>query len=432
MIRVAFTTLGCKVNQYETQRIIDSFEQQGFAIVGFDEPADLYVVNSCSVTQLAEKKSLQMVRRAARQQVSTRVVLTGCFAQFALIRNEPVPEAALLVPNTEKMRTVDYVLSVFPDIRERVQREPAPRAQHNPYERTRAVVKVQDGCDVRCAFCSIPYTRPRLLSRPYHEVLDEIRRLVDEGFKEIVLTGVLIGSYGVPTGSEGPDLPDLIRMVAHIDGLERIRISSIETTQVTDKLIEVCADEPKVCPHLHIPLQSGDDSILQAMNRPYRRKDVMKLTEKLYRRISDLAITTDIMVGFPGEDEAAFRRTCELVDRVQYARAHIFRFSPRPGTPAAQMGAQVPDAVKDERSHVLAELCRRYRDRFIVARLGQTLRVLVEGKKSKEGLMRGLTDNYIPVEFAGGLHLSGQMVWVRLLELTDEGALGELSSTTGE
>ncbi|MEJ5251328.1 MAG: tRNA (N(6)-L-threonylcarbamoyladenosine(37)-C(2))-methylthiotransferase MtaB [Chthonomonadetes bacterium] len=431
MIRVAFTTLGCKVNQYETQRIIDSFEEQGFAVVGFDEQADLYVVNSCSVTQLAEKKSLQIVRRAARQNPGARVVLTGCFAQFTILRGERVGEAALVVPNTDKMRTVHYVLDAFPDIRKEVQRDPAPRALSTPYERTRAVVKVQDGCNVCCSFCSIPFTRPRMFSRPAHEVLDEIRRLVDEGFREVVLTGVLIGSYGADTGSGGVDLAGLIQQMARIDGLERIRISSIELTQVTDRLIDVCASEPKVCPHLHIPLQSGDDGILQRMNRPYRQQDVLNLAEKLYTKIPDLAITTDIMVGFPGEDESAFRQTCKVVESVQYARAHIFRFSPRPGTPAAQMEDQVPDAEKERRSHELAELCRRYRERFVAQRLGRTLRVLVEGKQGKGGLMKGLTDNYVSVEFAGGAHLAGQLVWVRLLSLSDDGAMGELVSTLG-
>ncbi len=430
MVRVAFATLGCKVNQYETQRIIDSFEERGFVIVGFDEPADLYVVNSCSVTQLAEKKSLQIVRRFARQNPEARVVLTGCFAQFTLLRGERVPEAALVVPNPDKMRTVHYVLEAFPDLRERVERAPAPSASRHPYERTRAVVKIQDGCNVHCAFCSIPYTRPRMYSRPYTEVLDEIRRLVDEGFKEVVLTGVLIGSYGEETGSGGPDLADLLRRMARIEGLERIRISSIELTQVTDRLIETCAEEPKVCPHLHIPLQSGDDGVLRAMNRPYRQQEVLSLAEKLYSRIPDLAITTDILVGFPGEDEAAFGQTCKVVEEVRYARAHIFRYSPRPGTPAAQMEAQVPEPEKERRSHALAELCRQYRERFVAQRLGRTLRVLVEGKQSKGGLMKGLTDNYIPVEFAGGAHLAGQLVWVRLQELTDEGALGELVTTS--
>ncbi|MER3474884.1 MAG: tRNA (N(6)-L-threonylcarbamoyladenosine(37)-C(2))-methylthiotransferase MtaB [Armatimonadota bacterium] len=431
MVRVAFTTLGCKVNQYETQRIIDSFEEQGFAIVGFDEPADLYVVNSCSVTQLAEKKSLQMLRRASRQNPGARVVLTGCYAQFAILRGEKVNEAAIIVPNTDKMRTVHYVLSAFADIREHIQRDPAPRALSTPYERTRAVVKIQDGCNVCCSFCSIPFTRPRMFSRPAHEVLDEIRRLVDEGFKEVVLTGVLIGSYGEETGSGGPDLAGLIERMARIEGLERIRISSIELTQVTDRLIAVCANEPKVCPHLHIPLQSGDDRILQRMNRPYRQQDVLNLAEKLYASIPDLAITTDIMVGFPGEDESAFQQTCKVVESVQYARAHIFRFSLRPGTPAEQMDGQVPDAEKERRSRELAEICRRYRERFVAQRLGRTVRVLVEGKQGKEGLMKGLSDNYIPVEFAGGAHLAGQLVWVRLLSLTDEGALGELVSTLG-
>jgi len=423
MPTAAFVTLGCKVNQYETQRIMDRFEDRGFLIANPWDVADVYVVNSCSVTQTAERKSRQMLRRLKRQNPNAVVVMTGCYAEMARIKGDLVEEAALIVPNHDKLNTLDHVLRSFPHL---APTERPINRERRPLQRTRATVKIQDGCDVFCSFCSIPFTRRVLSSRPASEVLAEIEALAAEGYTEVVLTGVLVGSYGPGTGSGGPALPELLRRIAGIPGIHRIRLSSIEPTQVTPDLLEVFAAEPKICKHLHIPLQSGDDSILRAMNRPYTRHEYLDLCKRASSLVQDLGITTDIMVGFPGENEDAFRNTLEVVETVGFARAHIFRFSPRPGTPAATFPNMVPEEVKEDRSRRLSVACAEAQHRFIQRFLGKAMDVLVEGKERTGGLLSGYTHNYIRVLLSGGSHLVGQTVPVRLLEVVGDAALGDV------
>jgi len=426
MPTAAFATLGCKVNQYETQRILDSFERRGFAITEFTAPADVYVINTCSVTQNAERKSRQMVRRLAGQNPDAVVVMTGCYGEMARIKGESVEEATLVVPNPDKLRTLDYVLDSYPALESLLRADPTPNAQRpTPSRRTRATLKVQDGCNVFCSFCSIPYTRHVMGSRPHREILDEARELADRGFREIVVTGVLVGSYGPDSGSGGPELAGLLRMLANIPGIERVRLSSIEPTQVTDSLIRAFAEEPRICNHMHIPLQSGDSGILASMNRPYDQDFYLRLCERAYQALPGLAITSDIMVGFPGEDRAAFESTLHVAQTAGFARAHIFRFSQRPGTPAENLPNQVADQEKESRSRELAEVCRQTQQRYIARYLGKTLNVLVEGKEKEGGLLSGYTENYIKAVFTGGSHLVGQVAPVQLLEPTSDGALGE-------
>jgi threonylcarbamoyladenosine tRNA methylthiotransferase MtaB len=431
MPKVALTTLGCKVNQYETQKILESFEARGFEVVPFDSPADVYVINTCSVTQSAEAKSRQTVRRAARQNPNAIVVMTGCYAQFTLRRGERVEEAHLIVPNPEKLHTVDRLLESFPELAARLSLEgTAQLVPDTPgakvHQRTRAVLKIQDGCNVFCSFCSIPYTRPVLRSRPADEVLEEARSLVARGFREIVLTGVLIGDYGEQTGSGGADLPTLCQRLSQLEGLERIRISSIEPTLVSDDLIDLLATNPKMCPHLHIPLQSGDSRVLKAMNRPYDQAFYLDLCRRLRERIPLLAISTDIMVGFPGEDEEAFQNTCQVVEAAEFCRAHLFRYSTRPGTPAAEMPAQVPDPVKAERIQRLQEICRKVQQRYASRFIGQVDYVRVESRSKQSGLLSGTSDHYLQVEFVGSPTLTGQLVPVRMLSVSPDGILGEI------
>ncbi len=425
MPTAAFTTLGCKVNQYETQKILESFEAQGFEIVPFDSPADVYVVNTCSVTQSAEAKSRQTIRRAARQNPNAIVVMTGCYAQFTLRRGETLAEAHLVVPNPDKLRTVEYVLEHFPHLK--AQLEQARQRGETPVRRrSRAVLKIQDGCNIYCSFCSIPYTRPVMRSVPYQDVLEEARAMVADGYREIVLTGVLIGDYGAATGSGGPDLAELCAMLTAIEGLERLRISSIEPTQVTDHLIELTATNPKMCPHFHIPLQSGDSRVLKAMNRPYDQAFYLELIQRIRARIPNCAISTDIMVGFPGEDEAAFQNTCKVVEQVEFCRAHLFRYSPRPDTPAEAMRDQVPEPVKSERIQQLQQVAKAAARRYAARFIGTTERVLVESRSKLSGLMTGTSDHYLQVEFAASPSLAGQLVHVRITDLTPDGVLGEL------
>lgn len=470
MPTAAFTTLGCKVNQYETQRILDDFEARGFAIAEFTAPADVYVINTCSVTQAAERKSRQMIRRVARQNPEAVVVMTGCYGEMAKIKGETVDEATLVVPNPQKMETLAHVLRTFPRLEEALEREPRPVEERPFARRTRATIKVQDGCNVFCSFCSIPFTRPVLRSRPLAEIVAEVEQKAAQGYREIVITGVLVGAYGqesllserqtpenrvllAPNGcSPQPDLADLLLRLAQVPGIARVRLSSIEPTQVTDRLLDAFAAEPKLCCHLHIPLQSGDSGILRAMNRPYDQAFYLDRCRAASERLPDLAITSDIMVGFPGEDRAAFENTLRVVREVGYARAHLFRYSPRPNTPAADLKTQVPDEEKEARSRELAAACRETQQRFIRRYLGRTLEVLVEGKEGggkaeaaeegasgnashprvvtsasepSGGLLGGYTGNYIRVQFTGGSHLIGQVVPVTLLEPTGDGAIGE-------
>lgn len=425
MPTAAFTTLGCKVNQYETQKMLESFEAQGFEIVPFDAPADVYVVNTCSVTQSAEAKSRQTVRRASRQNPNAIVVMTGCYAQFTLRRGEKLEEAHLVVPNPDKLRTVHYLLEHFPHLAQRLEQERV-QGKVQVRRRTRAVLKIQDGCNVNCSFCSIPLTRPVMRSIPYQEVLEEAQAMVADGYREVVLTGVLIGDYGPHSGSGGPDLAGLCAMLAEIEGLERIRISSIEPTLISDSLIDLIATHPKMCPHLHIPLQSGDSRILKAMNRPYDQAFYLDLCRRLRERIPNFAISTDIMVGFPSEDEAAFLNTCRVVQEVEFCRAHLFRYSPRPDTPAEQMPDQVPEPVKTERTQRLQAIAKQAQVRYASRFIGCVERVLVENRSKLSGLMTGTSDHYLQVEFAGSPSLAGQFVQVRITEVSPESVSGEL------
>lgn len=471
MPTVAFTTLGCKVNQYETQRILDDFERRGFNITEFHRPADIYIINTCSVTQAAERKSRNTVRRARRLNPNALVVMTGCYAEMARIKGETVEEVDLVVPNHQKMQTLQKLLDRFPQIQASLSPTPNVSAiTRSAHRRTRATIKVQDGCDVFCTFCSIPYTRTQMVSRPVQEIIAEVEQLAEQGFREIVITGVLVGAYGQEPGFGGrqegfprgtvwsaerlyyrPDLADLLLRLAAVDGIERIRLSSIEPTQITDRLLSAFASQPKLCPHLHIPLQSGDDRVLKAMNRPYTQRYYLERCEKAKKQIPDLAITADIMVGFPGEDRAAFEQTLFVVREVGYARAHVFRYSPRPNTPAATWPDQVSDQEKEARSQELIALCRDMQQQFVRRYVGRELKVLVEGKGVGEqnepdvkensthqplsfiepngtsGLLGGYTSNYIRVQFTGGSHLIGKIVPVRLLEPASDGAIGEVA-----
>jgi threonylcarbamoyladenosine tRNA methylthiotransferase MtaB len=473
----AFTTLGCKVNQYETQRILDDFEEAGFVITEFDQPADIYVINTCSVTQAAERKSRTIMRKAASRNPHAAMVMTGCYAEMAKIKGETVEEANLIVPNQHKLRTLQYVLDAYPRFAEQLMSpkkilDPVRR----PTKRTRATIKIQDGCNVFCSFCSIPFTRKYMTSRSVSEIIAEAERKAGQGYKEIVVTGVLVGAYGqdkfgsIPAGElprldlmHGgeaddfrPDLPELLLKLAQVPGIERVRLSSIEPSQVTDRLLAAFTVEPKLCPHLHIPLQSGDSTVLARMNRPYDQEFYLERCARAYSCIADLAITSDIMVGFPGEDRHAFENTLRVVRDVGYARAHIFRFSARPNTPAAAMQDPISDTEKSERATELAEACRQTQRLFIDSYIGRTLEVLVEGKENRMSaesaisphaadelgvkhlglessercgtLLSGYTGNYIRVQFTGGSHLTGTVARVRLLEPGHDGAIGEVGA----
>lgn len=427
MPSAAFCTLGCKVNQYETQRILESFEEAGFSIVAFDAPADVYVVNSCSVTAAAESKSRYTIRRARRSNPDAKVVVTGCAAQMAANQGQGLADADLLVPNPEKMDTLRRVLDAFPVLRGELHAvEPGTATRLRPLGRTRATLKVQDGCNVMCSYCSIPFTRPGMTSRPWKDVLEEARIMTGQGYREAVLTGVLIGSYGPETGSGGPCFEDLVEILAERSGLERIRISSIEMRQVTPRLASLVR-QGAVVPHLHIPLQSGDDGVLRDMGRPYTQAEYVERCLDLKAEIPDLSITTDILVGFPTETPERFESSVHVCETVRFLKAHVFSFSPRPGTPAARWGDRVDPTEKQRRREVLSQISARTGAERVRTMVGQTVRVLVERVCRKDGLLEGLTDHYVPVHFAGPNALVRQICWVEVGEERDGTAFGELA-----
>ena len=424
MPTAAFTTLGCKVNQYETQRILESFQRAGFGIVPFESAADVYVINSCSVTSIAESKSRYTIRRATRFNPTAKVVVTGCAAQTALNKGEELDGVDLMVENPAKLDTLTRFLAAFPAYADWVEREPA-QTREAPTGRTRATLKIQDGCSVMCSYCSIPFTRPGMSSRPANEVLAEAQRMAAMGYQEIILTGVLIGAYGPETGSGGPGFLDLVRMLAEQSGVPRIRISSIEMRDVGPGLVGLI-QEGLVVSHLHIPLQCGDTGVLRDMNRPYTQADYLSLCSWLKREVPGIALTTDILVGFPTETESRFLSSVRVCEEVGFLKAHVFSFSPRFGTPADQLGDPVSTEEKASRRQVLTEIASRTGDAYVAAHRGTVQRVLVEGKVGKDGLLEGLTDNYITVKFAGPTDLRRTLTWVRIEDVQGSTAFGEL------
>ena len=455
MPTAAFTNLGCKVNQYETERLAESFEALGFVLADFREPADVYVINTCSVTADADRKSRQMARRAARQKEGARVVLTGCFAQMALDTGEAVDGAALLVPNSEKMRTASHVLAAFPDL---MQYSSSPASHPIPksgaglavfpeaapqglilsesllprpagLHRTRATLKVQDGCQYFCGFCSIPFTRNVMASRPFADLLAEARAMASAGAREVVVTGVCVGAYGPDTGSGGPDLADVLVAVADIEGIARVRLSSVQPVEIPDKLIDAMAAHPNIAPHLHLSLQSGDDTILKAMNRPYDTHFFAETVTKLRALMPRIGLTTDLIVGYPGETRALFENTVAFAERMRFARTHVFRYSPRQRTAAEQLKDDVPHEEKERRHRELTAVCVASQEAFAAGDVGQTVEVLVEAKGAKDGWLSGYTGNYVRVQFEAPAPLRGQLVPVKLTDVLPGGdAFGHLEA----
>ncbi len=422
--RAGLVTLGCKVNQYETERIADALWLAGFDLGTHDQPLDLCVINSCSVTSLAGAKSRQMIRKLKRRNPFAVVVATGCGTEADRCAIEGVEEIDLVIPNLEKDVAAERILDFLR--REKRFPLPPPRQNVDPFERessrTRALLKVQDGCDYFCSFCIIPYTRGPRRSQPWDRVLREARGFVSAGHKEIVITGICVGTYN----DNGRGLPELLQALAEIEGLERIRLSSIEPNDVTDRLIRYMADNPKICRHFHIPLQSGDDEILQAMNRRYNTAQYLRTIEKMREALPGVVFTTDLMVGFPGEEERHFQNTLRVVKAVDYFRLHVFPYSRRWGTKSYNMPNQVEDRVKDERVKILLEISREQSRRYYQKALGQVVKVLVERQRSEEGEYTSLTDTYLRVHFHSNKDLEGQIVSVRITEAREDSCYGVL------
>jgi threonylcarbamoyladenosine tRNA methylthiotransferase MtaB len=423
--KAAFYTLGCKVNQYETEAVIDIFMDNGYQIVDFSEEADLYIVNSCTVTNEAARKTRQIARRAKRSAPESIVAIVGCYTQAFPDEVSEIEEIDFVMGSNNKAEILDKAEEMLAG--NSVESELKEYSQLQDYEElelkrlsntTRANVKIEDGCNQFCSYCIIPYARGPVRSRRENDVVEEVRRLSQQGVKEIILTGTHLGAYGSDQGNSKA-LTELMRSLTELEELKRVRLSSIEGTEIDREMIDLIAEEDMFCPHLHLPLQSGSDRILKAMNRPYTAAEFKETVAELRERIPDLAVTTDVIVGFPGETEATFAETMKVVEEIGFSKVHVFPYSAREGTPAAEMDQINGNIIKDysKKLRLLNEsLMLSYQEEFI----GQEKEVLIEEVRDhKTDLLTGYTDNYLKVLLAGSDELKNQLVKVRLEESVD-------------
>ena len=428
-MKAALTTLGCKVNQFETETMEGLFKQRGYTIVPFDEAADVYVINTCSVTSLGDRKSRQIIRRAHRENERAVIAVCGCYAQVAPEEIKAIEGVRVVLGTKERAQIVDYVeralredgiLDGVGDIMQAHTFEDIPL--YDSPQRTRAFLKIEDGCENFCSYCIIPYARGPVKSRALSHIRAEAEKLVRAGFHEIVLTGIHLGAYGRDLGGE-VTLADACREVLSVAGLRRLRLGSLESLELSPELFALIREDERFCAHLHLPLQAGSDAVLRAMNRHYDTAEFARLIEGVRREVPGIAISTDIIVGFPGETEEMFAESLAFVARLGFSRMHVFPYSRRTGTPAARMADQVPEPVKKERVHRMQALAREKTAAFEQSFLGETLHVLFETRA--DGVTDGLTDNYIRVYAADDLP-SGTLAAVRLERLYRDGVWGSV------
>ncbi|HHV29209.1 tRNA (N(6)-L-threonylcarbamoyladenosine(37)-C(2))-methylthiotransferase MtaB [Acetivibrio mesophilus] len=432
MKRVAFYTLGCKVNQYETEAISEMFEKAGYRIVDFEQEADVYVINTCTVTNLSDRKSRQMIRRAKRNNEDSIVIVVGCYAQTAPQEVSEIEGVNMVVGTRDRSRIIEYLeeLESFGGRRNYVEdimktREFEELGVDVYKERTRAFIKIQEGCNQFCTYCIIPYARGPVRSRSEENILKEVAGLAQSGYKEIVLTGIHVASYGKDIKTTS--LVEIMKKVHEVEGIERIRLGSIEPTTVTEEFVEAIKGMEKLCPQFHISLQSGCDSTLKRMNRKYTTKEYLRSVRLLRDNLKDVAITTDVMVGFPGETDEEFNETYRFLEEVFFSNMHVFKYSRRKGTPAASYPNQVSPQKKEERSRKLIELASNMTLKYNRGFIGKTLPVLFEQEvKGKEGFMEGLTPNYIRVECRGNKDIEGEILDVQLKETENDFIIGEI------
>ena len=432
MKKAASFALGCKVNQYESEAIAELFQEKGYEIVGIDEEADVYVINTCTVTNFGDKKSRQLIRKVKRQNENAIVAVVGCYAQTApqeLMKVEGVnlvigtKDRAQIVEMVENYKTENGVENHVSDImKERVFE---PLSIQKLANRTRAYLKIQDGCSQYCSYCIIPYARGPIRSRDPQDVLAEVKRLAENGFKEVVLTGIHVASYG--KDRHDTSLLEILRQVHEVEGIERIRFSSIEPNVVTEEFAQAIADMPKVCDHFHLSLQSGCDKTLKEMNRKYDTEKYRQAAATLRKYLPEVALTTDIIAGFPGETEEDFQASYDFAKEIGFAKIHAFPYSPKRGTPAAARKDQLLNAVKAERSHRLIELSDKMADDFIQAYVGKEVEVLYE-RVIGEGIYEGHTTNYIKVKGASDKDLTNVICKTKITKAENEELFGTVDA----
>lgn len=429
---MAFHTLGCKVNQYETQAMGELFENKGYTLVDDTEVADVYVINTCTVTNIGDKKSRQFIRRVKRNNPDAIIAVVGCYAQTAPEEVLEIEGVNIVIGTNDRNRIVQLVedskinekVNLVDDIMK--VKEFEEMTIKDVKEQTRAFLKIQEGCNQYCAYCIIPYARGPIRSRKKADIVKEVKSLVSSGFKEVVLTGIHVASYGKDLDGEDT-LIEVLKEVNAIEGLERIRLSSLEPTLFTEDFLQELSKLHKLCEHFHLSLQSGCDKILKKMNRKYTTGEYRKIVQRIRRVYPKIALTTDIIVGFPGETPSDFEATYDFVKEIGFSSIHVFKYSPRKGTPAATFKEQVDGKTKHTRSEKLISLGEELRKEYYLQFVGDTKTVLFETEtKDLKGYMEGNTDNYLKVVVKGDQSLEGKILNINLESFQGEYMMGKI------
>lgn len=433
-LRVAFATLGCRVNHYETEAMAEKFIREGYEVTEFENFADVYVINTCSVTNMSDKKSRQIIGRARRTNPEAIIAAVGCYSQVSPDEVAKIEGVDVVLGTRNKGDIVYYVNKAKDEkkpqlmVGEVLRNKQFEDLNIEEYQdKTRAFLKIQDGCNRFCAYCLIPYTRGTTCSKDPEKVLSEIKKLNEHGFKEVILSGIHTASYGVDLDGD-ITLVSLLEEIEKLDGIERVRIGSIEPCFFTDEVIEKMKKMKKLCPQFHLSLQSGCDATLKRMNRRYTAKEYEDAVNKIRENLKDASITTDVIVGFPGETDEEFNETYEYLKRLKLTKTHIFKFSPRKGTKAADMPNQIDGTVKDQRSKVLIELNNKNENEFAKSLVGRELDVLIEQEVSKKpGIFEGYTRNYVKVEILNANeNMIGEIVSCQIEDAKDEYIIGKI------
>lgn len=427
MKSVASYALGCKVNQYESEAIAELFEEKGYDVVGIDDKADVYVINTCTVTNFGDKKSRQLIRKVKRQNPDALVAVVGCYAQTAPDEVMKI-EGVNIVIGTKDRKEIVSIVENYHDNKPENHVSPIMKERefehlkiHKLKNRTRAYLKIQDGCSQFCSYCIIPYARGPIRSRDPEDIMEEVRVLAQNGFKEIVLTGIHVASYGKDI--KNIDLLGIIKRVHEVEGIERIRFSSIEPNIITEEFVSEIVKFKKVCHHFHLSLQSGCDKTLKDMNRKYTTEKYYDAVCILRKYMSDVAITTDIIVGFPGETEEDFNESYEFAKKVQFSKIHVFPYSPKKGTPAAERKDQILNSIKQERSKKLIELSDKMANDFMSKYIDKSVEVLFE-RNINENQYEGHTGNYIKVVGSSCEDVSNKILNVKIKSVEYEHIVG--------
>lgn len=434
MAKIAFYTLGCKVNQADTASMENLFLRSGHQLVSFDGEADVYIINTCVVTNTGQRKSRQTIHRAIRKNPNVLIVVTGCYPQTAAEEVKAIAGVDMIIGNQDRAQIVQLVEERLAhrqtDTLDAVHKLTASTAFEEMAagditDKTRAFLKIQEGCNQFCTYCIIPYARGPLRSRSLESIRTETQRLISAGFKEIVLIGIHLGCYG-KENPDGPTLYDAVKTVLGVPGVQRLRLGSLESVEVEPRLLTLMQEDARFCRHLHLPLQSGCDKTLQAMHRPYTTAKFKTLLADIKTKVPDIAITTDVIAGFPGETEADFETTCKFAESCGFSKMHIFPFSARKGTPAEKFAGAVTEAVKKERADILGRIDETMHKTFLQAMVGQTAEVLFE-QSAGEDYFEGLTGNYQRVFVkSGGRNLGGEILPVKITAFDGEKLLGEI------